>query len=72
MPETSIGLFPDVGMMQLLAALPGEFGPWLAMTGARLRGESRGRRAARACGSSLFVLSTCGARAFPYALAHFV
>ncbi|KIZ00052.1 3-hydroxy-isobutyryl CoA hydrolase, partial [Monoraphidium neglectum] len=39
MPETAIGLFPDVGMMQLLAALPGEAGPWLALTGARLRGH---------------------------------
>lgn len=39
MPETAIGLFPDVGMMQLLAALPGEVGPYLALTGARLRGH---------------------------------
>jgi enoyl-CoA hydratase len=42
MPETAIGLFPDVGMMQLLAALPGEVGPYLALTGARLKGEARG------------------------------
>lgn len=41
MPETGIGLFPDVGMMQLLAALPGEAGPWLALTGARLKGARR-------------------------------
>jgi len=38
MPETAIGLFPDVGMMQMLAALPGEIGAYLALTGARLRG----------------------------------
>ncbi|KAI8465988.1 MAG: ClpP/crotonase-like domain-containing protein [Monoraphidium minutum] len=40
MPETAIGLFPDVGMMQLLAVLPGEVGPWLALTGARLKGHA--------------------------------
>jgi enoyl-CoA hydratase len=37
MPETSIGLFPDVGGGWHLSRLPGETGTWLALTGARLR-----------------------------------
>jgi enoyl-CoA hydratase len=37
MPETAIGLFPDVGTGWLLSRLPGAFGLWLALTGARLR-----------------------------------
>lgn len=36
MPETAIGLFPDVGMAFYLARLKGEAGLWLALTGARL------------------------------------
>ncbi len=36
MPETGIGLIPDVGGTHALARLPGELGPWLALTGARL------------------------------------
>ena len=38
MPETGIGLFPDVGGGWHLPRLPGETGLWLALTGARLRG----------------------------------
>jgi enoyl-CoA hydratase len=38
MPETGIGLFPDVGGGWHLPRLPGESGMWLALTGARLRG----------------------------------
>jgi enoyl-CoA hydratase len=38
MPETGIGLFPDVGAGWRLPRLPGESGMWLAQTGARLRG----------------------------------
>lgn len=38
MPETAIGLFPDVGGGWYLPRLPGEVGTWLALTGARLRG----------------------------------
>jgi hypothetical protein len=38
MPETAIGLFPDVGMMAILPHLPGQLGPYLALTGARLTG----------------------------------
>ena len=37
MPETGIGLFPDVGGGWHLPRLPGETGLWLALTGARLK-----------------------------------
>jgi enoyl-CoA hydratase len=37
MPETGIGLIPDVGGTHALAKLPGETGTWLALTGARLK-----------------------------------
>jgi enoyl-CoA hydratase len=36
MPETGIGLFPDVGSGWFLPKLPGRTGLWLALTGARL------------------------------------
>ncbi len=36
MPETGIGLFPDVGGTYFLPRLPGELGMYLALTGARL------------------------------------
>ena len=39
MPETGIGLFPDVGGGWFLPRLRGELGTWLALTGARLKGE---------------------------------
>ncbi len=38
MPETGIGLFPDVGGGWFLSRLPGRVGPFLALTGARLDG----------------------------------
>ena len=38
MPETGIGLFPDVGGGWYLPRLPGQSGIWLALTGARLNG----------------------------------
>ena len=38
MPETGIGLFPDVGGGWFLPRLKGELGMWLALTGARLKG----------------------------------
>lgn len=38
MPETGIGLFPDVGGGWFLPRLRGELGCWLALTGARLKG----------------------------------
>ncbi|WP_370235672.1 enoyl-CoA hydratase/isomerase family protein [Brevundimonas sp.] len=37
MPETGIGLFPDVGGGWFLPRLPGFVGTWLALTGARLK-----------------------------------
>jgi enoyl-CoA hydratase len=36
MPETGIGLFPDVGASYVLPRLPGAYGLYLALTGARL------------------------------------
>jgi enoyl-CoA hydratase len=37
MPETGIGLFPDVGATRFLNRCPGQIGRYLALTGARLR-----------------------------------
>ncbi len=37
MPETGIGLFPDVGGGWFLPRMPGQSGIWLALTGARLK-----------------------------------
>ncbi len=37
MPETAIGMIPDVGGTHALPRLPGELGMWLALTGARLK-----------------------------------
>jgi enoyl-CoA hydratase len=36
MPETAIGLFPDIGATFFLNRLPGEIGMYLALTGARI------------------------------------
>ncbi len=38
MPETGIGLFPDVGGGWFLPRLGGEIGTWLALSGTRLKG----------------------------------
>ncbi|MHA6766717.1 enoyl-CoA hydratase/isomerase family protein [Sphingobium ummariense] len=38
MPETGIGLFPDVGGGWFLPRLPGRIGAWLAATGSRIDG----------------------------------
>ncbi|NIJ19512.1 enoyl-CoA hydratase [Sphingomonas naasensis] len=38
MPETGIGLFPDVGGGWYLSRLPGHLGEYIALTGARLNG----------------------------------
>lgn len=40
MPETGIGLIPDVGGTHALPRLPGEIGTWAALTGARLDGAA--------------------------------
>ena len=37
MPETGIGLIPDVGGTHALSRLPGEIGTWLALTGTRIK-----------------------------------
>lgn len=39
MPESGIGLFPDVGGGWFLPRLPGELGLWLALTGERLKAQ---------------------------------
>ncbi|KAF6155532.1 hypothetical protein GIB67_017887 [Kingdonia uniflora] len=38
MPETALGLFPDVGASHFLSKLPGFFGEYVGLTGARLDG----------------------------------
>ncbi|XP_031128267.1 3-hydroxyisobutyryl-CoA hydrolase 1-like [Ipomoea triloba] len=38
MPETALGLFPDVGASYFLSRLPGFFGEYLGLTGSRLDG----------------------------------
>ncbi|KAK7364202.1 hypothetical protein VNO80_12698 [Phaseolus coccineus] len=54
MPEASIGLFPDVGANYFLSRLPGYFGEYLGLTGARLNGAE-----IAACGlATHFVPST--------------
>ncbi|MCC2976511.1 enoyl-CoA hydratase/isomerase family protein [Sphingomonas sp. PL-96] len=40
MPETAIGLFPDVGGGWYLSRLPGRIGQYLALTGARIDGAA--------------------------------
>lgn len=37
MPETGIGLFPDVGASRFLSRLPGKAGLYMALTGARMK-----------------------------------
>jgi enoyl-CoA hydratase/carnithine racemase len=39
MPETNIGFFPDVGGTYLLPRLRGGLGPYIGLTGARLKGD---------------------------------
>ncbi|XP_030544555.1 3-hydroxyisobutyryl-CoA hydrolase 1-like [Rhodamnia argentea] len=40
MPEASFGLFPDVGASHFLSKLPGYFGEYIGLTGARLDGAT--------------------------------
>ncbi|MGR7997009.1 MULTISPECIES: enoyl-CoA hydratase/isomerase family protein [unclassified Xanthobacter] len=51
MPEVNIGLFPDVGGTHVLPRLPGAFGVFLALTGARIRAPE-----AYACGLATAVV----------------
>ncbi|XP_023640382.1 probable 3-hydroxyisobutyryl-CoA hydrolase 3 [Capsella rubella] len=54
MPETALGLFPDVGASHFLSRLPGFFGEYVGLTGARLDGAEM-----LACGlATHFVPST--------------
>ncbi|XP_056864391.1 3-hydroxyisobutyryl-CoA hydrolase 1 isoform X3 [Raphanus sativus] len=54
MPETSLGVFPTVGASYFLSRLPGFFGEYVALTGARLDGAEM-----LACGlATHFVPST--------------
>lgn len=38
MPETALGLFPDIGASYFLSRLPGFFGEYVGLTGSRLNG----------------------------------
>ena len=40
MPEVGIGFFPDVGATHFLSHLPGQWGAWLALTGARITADT--------------------------------
>nr|QWJ73354.1 3-hydroxyisobutyryl-CoA hydrolase 1-1 [Isatis tinctoria] len=54
MPETALGLFPDVGASYFLSRLPGFFGEYIGLTGVRLDGAEM-----LACGlATHFVPST--------------
>ncbi|XP_023639985.1 probable 3-hydroxyisobutyryl-CoA hydrolase 3 isoform X2 [Capsella rubella] len=54
MPETALGLFPDVGASYFLSRLPGYFGEYVGLTGAKLDGAEM-----LACGlATHFVPST--------------
>ncbi|KAG2308545.1 hypothetical protein Bca4012_082368 [Brassica carinata] len=54
MPQTSLGVFPDVGASYFLSRLPGFFGEYVGLTGARLDGAEM-----LACGlATHFVPST--------------
>jgi enoyl-CoA hydratase len=39
MPETAIGMFPDIGASYFLPRLPGQVGMYLGLTGARVQGS---------------------------------
>lgn len=52
MPETAIGLFPDVGATRFLNRAPGQIGRYLGLTGVRLRAAD-----ARYCGLATHVVA---------------
>ena len=64
MPETGIGLFPDVGGGWFLPRLAGELGTWLALTGARLKAAD-----CLAAGVATHVIPSAELEAFKAALA---
>jgi enoyl-CoA hydratase len=64
MPETGIGLFPDVGGSYFLSRSPGALGMYLGLTGARLRAAD-----AIYCGIAQSFVSTADWDAFAAALA---
>ncbi|GFP93892.1 3-hydroxyisobutyryl-coa hydrolase 1 [Phtheirospermum japonicum] len=55
MPETALGLFPDVGASYFLSRLPGFFGEYVGLTGARLDGAEM-----LACGLSTHYVPSKG------------
>jgi enoyl-CoA hydratase len=64
MPETGIGLFPDVGGSWFLPRLPGHTGAWMALTGARLKAAD-----CHALGIATDVMAKADLPAFKAALA---
>jgi enoyl-CoA hydratase len=63
MPETGIGLFPDVGGGWFLPRMPGQAGVWLALTGARLKAAD-----CRKLGIATHVIDSARIEAFKAAL----
>jgi enoyl-CoA hydratase len=78
MPETGIGLFPDVGASWVLPRLPGAVGTYMALTGARLDGADclHAGLATHYCSSDLLdvvrvqIVQAAGARDPAAALKH--
>ena len=64
MPETAIGLFPDVGATRFLNRCPGQIGRYLGLTGARLRAAD-----AYYCGFATHVVAQARVEALVTALA---
>ncbi|KAJ0260078.1 hypothetical protein HA466_0063330 [Hirschfeldia incana] len=57
-PETALGLFPDVGASYFLSRLPGFFGEYAGLIGARLNGAEM-----LACGLATHFVPSMGCRA---------
>ncbi|SHL44885.1 enoyl-CoA hydratase/isomerase family protein [Actinacidiphila paucisporea] len=64
MPETGIGFFPDIGASWFLPRLPGAFGWYLGLTGARVGGQD-----AVACGLATHYVTAADLPALEAALA---